>query len=100
MFFLFFPASLILLFFVSCGPAVLVETATPTSSTTYEILATPILDDTPTPVCLAAEWLCPSDSLTLTAEMRPTLDAMMTGASDSLTMTTEMAAPLNVDSQR
>jgi hypothetical protein len=30
--------------------------------------------------------------------MRPTLDAMITGASDSLTMTNEMAAPLNADS--
>jgi hypothetical protein len=101
-FVLFFPASLILLFFVSCGPAVLVETATPTPSTAYEILATPILDNTPTPACLAADWPCPSDSLTLTAEMGPTLAAMLTGTpvciwpcpSDSLTMTAAMGSTL------
>lgn len=92
-FVLFFPASLILLFFVSCGPAVLMETI-PLPTVTR---ITPILE-TPTPVCLAEDWPCPSDSLTLTAEMRPTLDAMMTGASDSLTMTNEMATPLNADS--
>ena len=94
---LFFPASLILLFFVSCGPAVLEEIATPAPSNTFEVLSSPILD-TPTPACLAEEWPCPSDSLTLTAEMGPTLDAMMTGASDSLTMTAEMAPPLDGDS--
>ena len=94
-YFLFFPISLILLFFVSCGPAVLVETTPTVSSNTSEILATPILDDTPTPACLSADWPCPSDSLTLTAEMRPTLDAMMTGTSDSFTLTAEMAPPLD-----
>jgi hypothetical protein len=124
--FLFFPASLILLFFVSCGPAVLVDIRTPTPGPPFDILGTPILE-TPTPNCafedwpcpsdsltLTAEmrptldamlsgtpdctWPCPSDSLTMTAEMRPTLDAMMTDASDSLTMTAEMALPLDADS--
>ena len=94
---LFFPASLILLFFVSCGPAVLEEIATPAPSNTFEVLSSPILD-TPTPACLAKDWPCPSDSLTLTAEMGPTLNAMMTGASDSLTMTAEMAPLLDGDS--
>lgn len=95
-FFLFFPASLILLFFVSCGPAVLEEITPSTPSAVFELLSTPVLDDdTPTPDCPAADWPCPSDSLTLTAEMKPTLDAMMTSVSDGLTMTAEMAPSLD-----
>ena len=81
--FLLFPASLILLFFVSCGPAVLVVTETPTPSTTFEMLATPILN-TPTPPSI------PSDSLTLTAEMPPTLVVMLTNT----TLTAEMGLTL------
>lgn len=96
--FLLFPIGLILLSFVSCGPAVLVETGIPIPSITFEILATPILDDTPIPACLSKDWPCPSDSLTLTAEIKPTLDAMMISVSDGLTMTAEMALPLDDNS--
>jgi len=77
--FLLFPIGLILLFFVSCGPAVFVETALPTSATTFEMLATPILETpspTASPACSLEDWTCPSDSLTLTAEMGSTLSAV------------------------
>ena len=97
--FLLFPTGLILLFFVSCGPAVFVETPTP--SATSEILATPILvtqTPTVTPICSANEWPCPSDSLTLTAEMAPTLAAMQIATRDSLTMTAAMGPTLASDS--
>jgi len=100
--FLLFPISLILLFFVSCGPAVLMENATATPTTPNEILATPSPDITASPTCLWEDWLCPSDSLTLTAEMAPTLAALQTGTpactwpcpDDSLTLTAVMGATL------
>jgi hypothetical protein len=101
--FLLFPIGLILLFFVSCGPAVFVEIETPTPSATFEVLATPNLD-TPTSTCLWEDYPCLSDSLTLTAVMKPTLDAMLTASpvcswpcpSDGLTMTAEMAPTMAV----
>ena len=69
--FLFFPVSLILLIFVSCGPAVLAETATPTPSATFEKSATP------SPVsATACDGLCPEDSFTLTAAMGLTFAAI------------------------
>jgi hypothetical protein len=104
--FLLFPASLILLFFVSCGPNVFVVDRPLTSTVTFEALATPTLQThipvsavTASPACPWADWPCPSDSLTLTAEMGPTLAAMLTSTpvcsnwpcpSDSLTMTAAM----------
>ena len=101
-----FPAILIMLFFVSCGSAVFVATETPTPSSTSEILATPILitqtppqvPTTATPICPAKDWPCPSDSLTLTAEMAPTLAAMQISTRDSLTMTAAMGPTLDSDS--
>jgi hypothetical protein len=93
--YLLFPTSLILLFFVSCGPAVfLAEPSTP--SATFGPLASPNTE-TPTSTatqttnanCPFEKWPCPSDSLTLTAEMRPTLDAMMTAARASVNLTAD-----------
>jgi hypothetical protein len=132
--FLLFPIGLILLLFVSCSPVVYVGTETRIPNATFEALASPIIE-TPTltavqitntacpfenwpcpsdNLTLTAEmkptldalltdnstcsWPCPSDSLTLTAEMKPTLDAMMTNASNSLTMTAEMTPRLSDDS--
>lgn len=67
--FLLLPPSLILLFIVSFGPAVLMETATPTAtpalSATFEISATPVCD-----------FPCPADSFTLTAAMGLTFVAI------------------------
>ncbi|MBI5952181.1 MAG: carboxypeptidase regulatory-like domain-containing protein [Chloroflexi bacterium] len=87
--FLLFPIGLILLFFASCGPAVIVESVPTVTSTSFETFTPPECDAYP----------CPSDSLTLTAEMAPTLDAMLTAEmgslSDSLTMTAVMAATLD-----
>jgi len=99
--FLFFPSSLILLIFVSCGPATLVEIGTPTSETAFEVPAISILNtSTPSPdlTCEWEDWPCPSDSLTLTAAMEPTLNALLTGTpvctwpcpEDSLTLTAAM----------
>jgi len=104
--FLFFPSSLILLIFVSCGPATLVEIGTPTSETAFEVPAISILNtSTPSPgsTCGWEEWPCPSDSLTLTAAMEPTLNALLTGTpvctwpcpEDSLTLTAAMEPTLN-----
>jgi len=66
-----FPASLILLFFASCGPAVLPATPTALSSST----ASPLAMLTDTPVC---DGLCPSDSMTATAAMGLTFAAIPT----------------------
>jgi hypothetical protein len=108
--FLVFPISLILLFFVSCGPAVIVETAPTPSGTVFETPVTPMLETPTLPAvqttatpCAWEDYPCPSDSLTLTAEMKPTLDAMLTASpvcsypcpSDSLTLTAVMGATLN-----
>jgi hypothetical protein len=92
--FLLFPASLILLFFVSCKLNLPAVTKPITPTATFETFATPTLHTqnpasvTASPVCT---WPCPSDSLTLTAVM---------GSSDSLSMTAAMgltfaAAPSN-----
>ncbi len=66
--FLLFPASLILLLFVSCGPAVLVVTETPTPL--------PTSSDSPTP----------------TAEMAPTLVVMLTNTTLTAAMGLTLAA--------
>ena len=66
-----FAATLILFLFVSCGPAVVVEVATRTPSATIEPTFTAMLTDTP--IC---DGLCPEDSLTMTAAMGSTLDAI------------------------
>ncbi|HLO15052.1 MAG TPA: carboxypeptidase-like regulatory domain-containing protein, partial [Anaerolineales bacterium] len=63
--------SLILNLFVACGPAVLPATETPTALPTFT--ASPVVIRTDTPVC---EGLCPSDSMTATAAMKATLDAI------------------------
>lgn len=76
--FLLFPASLILLFFVSCGPAVLMVTDTRTPNAT--------------PTCPAAEWPCTGDSLTLTTEMAPTLAVMLTDTTLTAAMGSTFAA--------
>ena len=103
--FLLIPVSMIILLFVSCGPAVLADIETQTPSATSEMLTTPILG-TPTLAAIQAtnttcpfeKWPCPSDSLTLTAAMAPTLAAMQIGTRDSLTMTAEMGPALADDS--
>jgi hypothetical protein len=107
--FLLFPTGLILLLFISCGPAVLVENTPSASSTAFETPTFFILETPTLPViqfastaCPGENYPCPSDSMTLTAAMKPTLDAMMTAnplcsypcPSDSLTLTAEMGATL------
>jgi len=91
------------LLLVSCGPAPFLVTVTPVPTATFEILATPILQ-TPTPIpsptCPGIGWPCSSESLTMTAEMAPTLEALLSGTpacnwpcpSDSLTLTAAMGA--------
>ena len=64
-----FAATVILFLFVSCGPAVVVEVATGTPGSKVE----PTLTDTP-----SCDGLCPEDSLTATAAMGATLDAIPT----------------------
>lgn len=85
--FLLFPIGPILLVFVSCEPVVAVQTMPTASTTAFDVS---IL--TSGPDC---EWTCPSDSMTITAEMKPTLDTMLTISpvcvwpcpSDSMTLT-------------
>lgn len=101
--FLSFPAILLLFFLASCTSNLGLVTVTPAPSATFEILATPILQ-TPTPVpnptCQGSGWPCSSESMTMTAEMGPTLAAVLSGTptcnwpcpSDSLTLTAEMGA--------
>jgi len=69
--FLLFFVSLILTLFVSCGPAALPATETPTSLSTSTTSPTAML--TESPVC---DGMCPGDSMTLTAVMGATLDAI------------------------
>ena len=118
--FLLFAATLALFFLVSCGSNLGLVTVTPAPSATFEILATPILETpspsanttpptlTPSPTCMGKEWPCSSESMTMTAEMAPTLAAILacerhqpwcpsdsqtkTAISDSLTMTVAMGA--------
>jgi hypothetical protein len=114
-----FEAGLVLLLFVSCGPTPFLVTITPKPTTAYEILATPLLEtptppgsepSTPTasPTCQGKNWPCSSESMTMTAEMGPTLAARLTGtpicnwpcSRDGLTLTaaidsTLAAAPSN-----
>lgn len=105
--FLLFPIALIFLAFASCGPAVLVETPPAVLGTNFEMSATPIFETPTLPAvqtvgttCAWEDYPCPSDSLTLTAEMKPTLDAMLTASplcdypcpSDSLTLTAAMGS--------
>jgi hypothetical protein len=102
-FFLLLPISLILLFFVSCGPVILTTDENLPPSATLDMLASKEAQTGRTP-CPVEDWPCPSDSLTLTAEMKPTLDALLTGTptcsnwpcpSDSLTLTAEMKPTLD-----
>lgn len=73
--FLLFAISLSLLFLVSCGPIVIViVTPTPLPVTPSPTLV-PV---TETPFCPPENWPCPNDSLTLTAVMGATLDAIPT----------------------
>lgn len=105
--FLLFPTSLILLLFISCGPAVLVENTPSAVGADFKTPVTPILETPTLPAVqtttdIICDYPCPSDSMTLTAEMKPTLDAMLTASpvcvwpcpSDSLTLTAEMGATL------
>lgn len=62
--FLLFQVSLILILFVSCGPAVLPETVSAIQ--------------TPGIACPPEDWPCPSDRLTLTAQMEPVLAITLT----------------------
>lgn len=68
---LFFPTSLMLLFFVSCGPAVLPATETPTATQILTASATIMLTDP-----LVCDGLCPDESMTATAAMGSTLAAI------------------------
>jgi hypothetical protein len=103
--FLLITVSMIILLLVSCGPALVADIETPTPGASSEMFATPILE-TPTLTAIQAanttcpfeKWPCPNDSLTLTAEMAPTLAAMQIGTRDSLTMTAEMGPALADDS--
>ena len=103
------PVSLMLLFFVSCGPAVLegTATATPTAVATLDLTASPTGistgDLTGGADCFPEAWPCPSDSMTLTAAIGPTF-AIATGLTltppacvglcpeDSMTATAAMAS--------
>ncbi|MGB8981215.1 MAG: carboxypeptidase-like regulatory domain-containing protein [Anaerolineales bacterium] len=61
------------LLFASCGPVTPLATETPTATETPSPVP---FTETPTPACPPEEWPCPSDSLTLTAVMGATLDAI------------------------
>jgi hypothetical protein len=108
-----FLASLVLLLLISCGSAPFLVTVTPAPIATFEIRATHLLEtpvppgvkpSTPvaSPTCPWESWPCASDSLTLTAEMGPTLAALLSETpactwpcpSDSLTLTAEMGSTL------
>ena len=113
-FFIFFllPTILVLFSLASCGSDLFLVTVTPAPNVTFKIPATPILE-TPTPLpgptlstltasptCPGKDWPCSNDSMTLTAEMGPTLAAMLNRTpecnwpcpSDGLTMTAAMGA--------
>lgn len=74
--FLLFSLGLVLMFFVSCGPAVLPGTVS--------------ASQTPAIACPPQDWPCPGDRLTLTAQMEPVLT--ITPTEIMLTDTTLTAA--------
>ncbi len=88
-----FSIILALLLLASCGPAVLPPVGSPRPSATSELFASPALTLTEGTPCPPANWPCPSDSMTLTAVMEPTLTAM--SASTQVNLTAEIGATLN-----
>lgn len=92
-----FRLGLVVLILVSCGPAVLEGTATPTAVATLDLTASPTGvstgDLTGGADCYPEAWPCPSDRMTMTAVMGPTLDAILTPAAcDGLCPEDSMAA--------
>jgi len=76
---------MILICFSSCSPLVPAETGTPTPGETFGILATASAIQTAGTDCPPENWPCPSEDLTLTAEMMPTFFPSASIDSEGLT---------------